>query len=185
MTPPDIGGFPLEGVADLPNVTVAFPGEHWSDAKAQEAITPGEAVVVVASGGVRMVRIAEAGDAALANRLAIALRTVQVPDVNTGPGSLGPNEIMNQVIPAGEYVHRYYSGSFHLTLFDPRRTYEFGDLVGWDADGQRPVGKDGAGSWAPNANADIDSIFEVQDFRAYGNEDGEGLLTVRSLRGQF
>jgi hypothetical protein len=185
MTPPDIGGFPLEGVGALPNVSVAFPGEHWSNRKAAEAITPGEAVVLIASGGAASMRVAEAGDGALANRVAIALRTVQQPDVNTGPGSLGPNEIMNAVIPAGEYVHAYYSGAFHLTLFDPAGTYEPGVLVGWDADGARPVGKDGTGSWAPNAAADVDSIFEVMEFRPYGNEDGEGILTVRSLRGQF
>jgi hypothetical protein len=182
MTPPDIGSFPLEGVANLPNVSLAFPGEHWSDKKAQEAITPGEAVVLDGSAGVRVV---DAGDSALAAKVGIALRTVQVPDVNTGPGSLGPNEIMNQVIPAGEYVHRYQSGGFWLTLFDPRRTYVDGDLVGWDADGQRPEGKAGAGSWAPNANADVDSIFEVISFRPYGENDGEGVLGVRFLRGQM
>src|SRR5436190_18893665 len=100
MTPPDVGNFPLAGVAALPNVSVAFPGEHWSDRKAAEAIVPGQAVVPVSSGGKLYMRVAEASDPA--TQLAIALRTVQVPDTNTGPGSLGPNEIMNQEIPQGE-----------------------------------------------------------------------------------
>jgi hypothetical protein len=60
-----------------------------------------------------------------------------------------------------------------------------GDLIGWDADGARPTGKGGTGAWAKNAAADIDSIFEVQEFRPYGNIATEGVLTVRSLRGQF
>jgi len=85
--PPTVGNFPLSGVAKLPNVTVAFPGEHWSRAKAQEPIVPGEAVVEVNQGGVLYVKRAAAADSG-SKRVAIALRTVQVPDVNTGPGSL-------------------------------------------------------------------------------------------------
>lgn len=176
------GDFPLTGVADLPNVTVAFPGEHWSNRKASEVITPGEAVVPVASGGALFMRVAESGDAA--TQLAIALRTVQHPDTNTGFGAQGPNEIMNTDIEYGEYVHAYYSGAFHLTLITPA-VYEPGDLVGWDANGARPEGKSGSGSWAKNAAADIDSIFEVMEFRPYNADGDEGILTVRSLRGQF
>lgn len=178
----DVGAFPLTGVAALPNVTVAFPGEHWSDRKASEDIVPGEAVVPVNSGGKLYMRRALAADAAA--QLAIALRTVQVPDVNNGPAALGPNEIMNQIIPQGDYVHAYYSGVFHLTLIVPD-TYEPADLIGWDENGVRPTGKGGAGAWAKNADADIDSIFEVQEFRPYNPAGDEGVLTVRSLRGQF
>lgn len=176
------GSFPLTGTADLPNVTVAFPGEHWSNRKASEAITPGEAVIPHAASGALRMRVAEAGDPI--TQLAIALRPVDHPDVNTGPNALGPNEIRNQPLAAGDYVHAYYSGAFHLTLIDPNRTYEPGQLIGWDADGARPEGKDGTGSWAPNANADIDSVFEVMEVRTVG-EDGDVILTVRSLRGQF
>lgn len=183
MTPVQQGSFPLSGTGSLPNATVAFPGEHWSNRVASgSSITPGEAVVPVNSGGKLAVQRAGASDAA--TQLAIALRPVDVPDVNTGPGALGPNEVRNQDMAVGEYVHCYYSGAFHLTLVDPARTYTPGQLIGWDVDGGRPDGKAGAGSWAPNANADIDSVFEVMEVREIG-DDGEVILTVRSLRGQF
>ena len=177
----DTGSFPLTGVADLPNVTVAFPGEHWSDRKAHTAITPGEAVVPVNSGGKLYMRVAGSGD--VITQLAIALRTVDVPDQTTGVGEKTPNAIRNTVIAQHEYVHAYYSGAFHLTLVVPD-TYVPGDLIGWDADGSRPTGKTGTGAWAKNAQADIDSVFEVIEFRPY-NASNEGVLTVRSLRGQF
>lgn len=181
----EAGSFSLTGTADLPNVTVAFPGEHWSNRKASGAITPGDAVVPVNSGGSLYMRKAVAGDTALVDQLAIALRPVDVPDPNTGPGALGPNEVRNQEIANQEYVHAYYSGAFHLTLIDPARTYTPGLLIGWDADGGRPAGKSGSGSWAPNANADLDSVFEVMEVREVGTAGGELILTVRSLRGQF
>lgn len=175
----DAGSFPLTGTADLPNVTVAFPGEHWSNRKASGAVTPGEAVVPTASAGGLYMRKAQAGDAI--TQLAIALRPVDVP--STDPDT-GPNEVRNTALAQGDYVHAYYSGAFHVTLVDPNRTYNPGDLVGWDADGARPTGKSGSGSWAPNANADIDSMFEVMEVREVG-DDGDVILTVRTLRGQF
>lgn len=179
----EAGSFELTGVGALPNVTVAFPGEKWSNRKASGAagVVPGEAVVPTASAGGLFMRPAQSGDAI--TQLAIALRPIDVPDPNTGPSSLGPNEIRNQTIEQGEYILAYYSGGFHLTLVDPSRSYKPGDLIGWDADGKRPKGKSGSGSWAPNANADIDSVFEVMEVREIGSEDK--LLTVRSLRGQF
>src|SRR4051794_39013895 len=131
MTPPDVGSFPLTQVDKLPNVTVAFPGEHWSNRKASEDIVPGEAVLPLNSGGKLYMQRAPAASAG-SRRLAIALRPVQVPDVNTGPGALGPNEIVNQKIVKGEYVHAYYSGAFHLTLIKPDATYAPGDLITWD-----------------------------------------------------
>lgn len=177
------GSFPLEGTGDLPNVTVAFPGEHWSDAVASgAAITPGAAVVLCASGETLAVRNARVDDTE--PRILLALRPVDVPDAEH-PRALGPNEIRNQSIAVGEYVHRYKSGVFHLTLVDPNRSYHVADLIGWDVDGARPSGKSGSGSWAPNANADIDSVFEVQKVREYGS-NGEVLLTVAfANRGQF
>lgn len=175
------GPFPLTGVGKLPNVTVAFNGEHWSNRFASGALVPGEAIVPAASAGKLFMRKANAEDVAL--QLAIALRPVDVPDPNTGPSALGPNEIRNQAIPDGSYVHAYYSGAFHLTLVTPA-AYNPGDLIGWDANGPRPEGKSGEGSWAKNASADIDSIFEVMEFRKI-NAKNEGILTVRSLRGQF
>jgi hypothetical protein len=178
----EAGSFPLTGTGDLPNVTVAFPGEHWSNRKASGTVTPGEAVVPDASAGGLFMRTAQASDAI--TQLAIALRPVDVPDPNSGPAALGPNEIRNTPMKQGEYVHAYYSGAFHLTLVDPNREYEPGQLIGWDANGARPEGKEGEGSWAPDANADIDSVFEVMEVREVGDE-GEVILTVRSLRGQF
>lgn len=174
------GSFPLQGTGDLPNVTVAFRGgEHWSNRIASGSITPGEAVVPVASGGKLAMRTADSGDSST-KQVAIALRPEDVPDVNTGPNALGPNEIVNQTINEGEYVHAYYppANAFHLTLVDPNRSYEPSDLIGWDADGARPAGKDGVGSWAPDANADIDSVFEVMEVREVG-DSGEVILTVR------
>lgn len=175
----DAGSFPLTGTADLPNVTVAFPGEHWSNRKASGAVTPGEAVVPDASAGGLYMRTAQAGDAI--TQLAIALRPVDDPSTNP---DTGPNEVRNTALAQGDYVHAYYSGAFHLTLVDPNRTYTPGQLIGWDADGARPSGKSGSGSWAPNANADIDSMFEVMEVREVG-DDGDVILTVRTLRGQF
>lgn len=177
------GVFPLTGVAGLPNVTVAFPGEHWSDRIASGAITPGEAVVPLGSGGKLYMRKAIAADVGL--QLAVALRTVDIPDTNLGSGSLGPNEIKNTVIANGAYIHAYYSGAFHFTLVVPDATYAPGDLIGWAATGARPTGKTGTGAWAKNATADIDSIFEVMEWRPYNTAKTEGILTVRSLRGQF
>jgi hypothetical protein len=60
-----------------------------------------------------------------------------------------------------------------------------GDLIGWDENGARPTGKGGTGAWAKNAAADIDSIFEVRSSGPTARTGTEGILTVRSLRGQF
>src|SRR5688572_25142046 len=178
----EAGSFPLTGTGDLPNVQIIYPGERWTNRVASGSITPGEAIVPVNSGGVLAMETADSGDAI--TQLAIALRPVDIPDVNNGPSALGPNEIRNQDLANGEYVMACYSGVFFLTLVDPRRTYAPSDLIGWDADGERPAGKDGVGSWAPNANADIDSVFEIMEVEEYG-DDGEVVLRVRSLRGQF
>lgn len=180
---PEAGSHLLKGVKNLPHVAVAFPGEHWSDRVASGQVIPGEAVVPAGSANARgqmIVRTAKSSDAAA--RLAIALRPVDVPDPNNGPSALGPNEVRNQAIVDGGYVHTYYSGGFVLALVDPRRTYLPGDSIGWDADGQRPEGVAGEGSWAPDANADIDGIFEVESAEKVGSDV---LLRVRSLRGQF
>jgi hypothetical protein len=179
----EIGSFPLTSVENLPNVTVIVPGtDHWSDGKASEVIVPGEAIVPINSGGKRYWRVAEASDPI--TQLAIALRTVQNPDPNTGPGALGPNEIMNTAIAVGEYVHAWHNGAFALTLITPD-TYAPADLIGWDADGVRPAGKAGTGAWAKNAAADIDSVFEVIAFKPVHGSSTVGVLEVKSLRGIF
>lgn len=178
----DTGAFPLTGVANLPNVTVAFPGEHWSDGKAAETIVPGELVVPINSGGKLYWQRAASGT--VDPRAAVALRTVQIPDVNTGPSASGPNEIVNQAIVVGEYVHAYHSGAFHLTLVTPAADYGPGDLIGWDPAAARPTGKAGNGAWKKVANA-AQAMFTVQEWRPYSANGQEGVLTVRSLRGQF
>lgn len=193
MMPPDQGSFPLSGVpagatTQLPNVSVAFPGEHWSDGKAAVPIDPGSCIVPVASGGKLYWQIAAAG--AMDPRAAIALRPVMIPDTNLGSPygtALGPNEIMNLVLNPGEYVHSYMSGAFHLTLIKPDNAYVPGDLIGWDPAGARPQGKaqtNGAGSWMRGVAA-ANALFTVQEFRPYSTDGKEGILTVRSLRGQF
>src|SRR4051812_27038488 len=106
---PSVGNFPLTGVTGLPNVTIAFPGEHWSNRIAQGAIVPGEACVPVNYGGKLAMKRAVAADST--KRMAIALRTIGIPDVAGDSGfttSLGPTEIQNLQIADGEYVHAYY-----------------------------------------------------------------------------
>jgi hypothetical protein len=182
---PEAGNFPLTGTGKLVHVAVAFPGEHWSDRVASGSITPGEAIVPAGSANARgqmIMRKAISSDALA--KLAIALRPVDVPDPNNGPAASGPNEIRNQAIADGEYVHAYYTGGFTLTLVDPRRTYVPGNTIGWDEDGQRPAGVSGAGSWAPDANADIDAFFEVLHVEKVGS-GGEVILKVRTTRAQF
>lgn len=180
----DSGSFPLSSAGDLPNVTVAFPGEHWSDGKASGAITPGSLIVPAASAGQRYWAVAASGT--LDPRSAVALRTVQIPDVNTGPSSDGPNEIMNTEIASGEYVHAYRSGAFHLTLVKPSATDYLipGTLIGWDELAARPAGKTGVGSWKKVTNS-AHALFEVHEWRPLTPGDDEGVLTVRSLRSQF
>jgi hypothetical protein len=110
MNARDAGAFPLTGVQQLANVTVAFPGEHWSDGKANEVIVPGEMIVPVNVGGKRYWNRAAAG--ALDPRAAIALNVVQSPDSATGSiysQPLGPNEIVNRAMQVGDYVHAYHS----------------------------------------------------------------------------
>lgn len=181
------GSYPLSDGTNLPNVTVAFPGEHWSNRKASGSVVPGEAVVPVNSGGSLYTRKAVSGDAT--TQLAIALRTVDVPDTNSGSiynDALGPNEIKNRTINHGEYVHSYYSGAFHLTLVAVG-TYAPGDLIGWNPSATRPTGKSGTGAWDKDANCPLAlrTVFEVQEWRPYSAGGNEGILTVRSLRGQF
>ena len=186
------GSFPLTRVDHLPHVTVANgpQARHYSHHKASGSITPGAAVYPVydatgsasvnTPGNARKLRVALASDSSKPlGQLAVALRVVDGPDVNTGPSALGPTELMNRDITDGEYVHAYYEGDFHLTLF-VTDTYQPGDLVGWDENGARPTGISGSGAWAKNSAADIDSVFEVIEWRKV-NAQNEGILTVRKL----
>lgn len=182
---PTTGAHPLTGVAKLPNVSVAHPGEIWTDRIASEPIVPGEAVMPTTVGGKLAVRIAETADLG-SPQLALAMRTVDVPDRASDSQyttSLGPNEIKNLEIAEGDYVMCAYSGVYHLTLVRPR-AWVAGELVTWNPTGARPTGKSGTGSWDVTTDPAV-AVFEVQEFRPYSANGQEGLLTVRSLRGQF
>lgn len=180
----DFGSFQLNSIAKLPNVTVAFPGEHWSDGKAASTIVPGTLVVPTSSAGKLQWTPAASGNIDL--RACIALRPVSVPDQN--PGSeyspqLTPNDIMNLPLSAGSYVHAYRSGAFHLTLIEADATYAPGDLIGWDPAGTPVSGKPGPGAWKKVSNS-AQAFFEVRDWRPLSSDDTQGVLTVHSLRVQ-
>lgn len=181
--PPVAGAFPISGVGKLPNVDIAHPGEVWSNRRAQGNIVPGACVIPVV--GARLTfKQAVALDAPDSRQVAVAMRQVEIPDVNNGPAALGPNEIVNQMIADGDWLRTYHTGVLHLTLIDPDETYEAGDIIGWNPAANRPVGKAaGAGAWSPNGILAGTDIFEVFEFRPYGGGT-EGLLTVRFLRGE-
>lgn len=201
MTFPTPGPFVLSDGSQLPNVTVAFPGEHWSNRKAGSALAPGDAVVgynsATPTGNQLFVRRAAASDNLA--QVGIALQVVSPPDINIGSiynPVLGPNEIVNRVLNPGDYVHVYYGGVFHLTTAQADATYGPGDLIGWDPAATRPTGKPqpipagstsspyAGGTW--RKGAPVGPLFEVMEFRAYGGAavSGEGILTVRTLRSQ-
>lgn len=187
MSPVKAGQFPLEGtrLAKLANVTVSFPGEHWSDGKAAEVIVPGELVMPVASaGGKRYWQRAGSADGG-DPRSAVAMQVVLVPDPNTGPSALGPNELVNKALAIGDWVHAHHSGSFILTLFTPDAGYAPGQLLRWDPAGARPAGKGGTGSWTRAGATLANAFFEVHEWQPTAGDTTIGLLHVRSLRGQF
>lgn len=187
------GAFPLTSAARLPNVTVAYPGERWSDRKASGVIAPGTAVVPVASAGKLLMRAATGGDAV--TQMAVAMRTIDVPDLNPGSiyqEALGPNEIRNLPIQAGDYILALYSGALVLTLIVPD-AYNPGDLIGWNPGGAQQTGKPTSatsgsgvsGAWGKSSNGgSLAALFEVTMFRPVNQAGTEGLLNVRSLRGQ-
>lgn len=189
----DFGSFQLTAVAKLPNVTVAFPGEHWSDARAlpaggASAIVPGTLVVPTSSAGLLYYTpIAAVGSAGLAQSC-IAARPVSVPDIN--PGSeynpqLTPNDIMNLPLAAGSFVHRHRSGAFHLTLIVADSSYAPGQLVVFDPAATPVAGKPGPGAWRRATGAEAAFAWgEVEDWRPLTNDNTQGILTVHSLRVQ-
>jgi hypothetical protein len=189
MTPPVAGAYPITGTGKLPNATVAHPGEVWSDQRAQGNIVPGAAIMPVNIAGKKGKKQIIAGDVPDRRQVAVALRQVEVPDLNSGSQyapALGPNEIVNLLIADGDYVRSYHTGVLHLTLIEPRADYAVGQLVGWNPAGARPAGKAaGNGSWTNVAGSILagTDIFEVHEpYRPYG-AGNEGILTVRFLRG--
>lgn len=182
----DFGSFQLTQVSKLPNVTVAFSGEHWSDGVAATTIYPGQFVVPSSSGGVRAWTPAASGNLDL--RGCIALRTISVPDIN--PGSeynpqLNPNDIVNLPIAQGAFVHTYRSGAFHLSLIVADGSYAPGDYVTYDPNATPAGGKPAAaGAWKKTVTAS-QAFAEVVDWRPLTADNTQGILTVHSLRGQF
>lgn len=193
-----IGAYPLTGVGKLPNVDIAFPGEVWSNKRANGVIIPGMLVKPVIVGGVGCVEpiaegdtVVDAGDGIRSQSLAIAMRQIMTPDQN--PGSqyapqLGPNEIVNLPIASNDYVRTLHSGVVNLTLVKPDLTYKEGDIIGYDPTATRPAGKAaGSGAWAKHASDDADVVAKTdllvidRPVRFYGNE-GECILTCRFLR---
>jgi hypothetical protein len=192
-----VGAYPLVGTAQLPNVDVAYPGETWSNKRANGTIVPGSCVRPVQVNGIEMVQVVAAGDAIVASgngireeQLSVALRQIMVPDIN--PGSqynpqLGPNEIVNLAIASNDYVREVKTGALHLTLVKPDAAYAVGDIIGWDAGAARPVGKaTGTGAWARMADDGSvvanTGIFEVHMAPRYYGSNNECILTVRFLR---
>lgn len=188
------GSFQLTSVGKLPNVTVAFPGEHWSDGKAGQVITPGQLIIPGGSAVTQAYRSLTstkiwtvAGSGALDPRACIALRPISVPDIN--PGSefnpqLTPNDIMNLPMPVGAYVHAYRTGAFHLTLVVADSTYTPGDLLGWDPAATPQGGKPAVGAWKKvNANPTY-ALLEVEQFQPLTSDATQGVVTVKTLRTQ-
>jgi hypothetical protein len=178
------GAYPLTGVANLPNVTIASPGEIWSDRKTSGIVIPGAAVAPVAGGAGGRIAYKQlvALDTPDIDQVAVAMRQVEIPDVNSGPGALGPNQIVNQAIAAADWLRTVHTGVLHLTLVEPRADYTPGQKVGWAVAAARPTGKaSGTGAWSNAGILSGTAIFEVREYRTYG-EDDEGILTVRFLR---
>ncbi len=180
--PPTAGAYPLTAVAKLPNVTIASPGEVWSNLRANGVIIPGAAIAPVNVGGQRYAKQLIVGDTPNIDQVGVAMRQVEVPDVNTGPSALGPNEIVNTAIANTDYLRRYMTGVLHLTLVEPRADYVPGQLIGWAVAAARPVGKAaGTGAWSNTGLLAGTTIFEVFEYRTFGVAN-EGILTVRFLR---
>jgi hypothetical protein len=191
-----VGAYPLNGTGTLPNADVASPGEVWSNKRASGIILPGSLVRPVLVGSVgSVVPIAEGdvivndGAGIRKEALAVALRQIMVPDINTGSQynlALGPNEIVNLPIADTDWVRTYHTGVLHLTLVAPDATYKEGDIIGWNPKGARPLLKAaGEGSWAKIGAANVvagTGIFIVQSPPRYFGANNECILTCRFLR---
>lgn len=191
MGSPVAGAFPIAGVGKLPNAQVAYPGEVWTNRRANGIIVPGSCVRPVAVGGRKAYRTVADGEVAGVafdqRSLAIALRPIAIPDLNNGSiygQPLGPNEIVNLLIADGDYVRTYHTGGLHLTLVEPRNDYAPSQKIGWSATAVRPAGKAaGLGAWTNVGYETGTDIFETEEVRPYGpSANNEVLITVRFLR---
>lgn len=195
----------LSATGKLPNVTVAHPGERWSDCKAAGPITPGAAIcpanfasaaasgrAETTPGNARPLKQVEASDTVDSRQVALALRTIVPPyEQSVTDGTLaddGPNELVNRVIASGEYLIEQKSGAFNLTLVEPRSDYRPSQIIGWNPAATRPAGKRGVsnaevGAWSNTSRKAGTDFLEVLEVLPYG-DNGEVLLIVRSLRSQ-
>jgi hypothetical protein len=180
--PPTAGAYPLLGVGKLPNVSVASPGEVWTNHRANGVIVPGAAVAPVNVGGKLRLKQLVALDTPNIDQVAIAARQVEVPDVNTGPGALGPNEIVNQAIADGDWVRRFVTGAYNLSLVEPRADYVPGQIIGWAPAAARPSGKAaGTGAWSNAGILAGTAVLELLEAFPYGASN-EQLLVCKFLR---
>lgn len=180
-----VGAYPLIGVGKLPNVDIAYPGEVWSNLRANGVIVPGAAIAPVQVGGKLYAKQLLAGDTPVKEQVAVAMRQISIPDTNVGSvygDPLGPNEIVNLLIPDGDWLRRYMSGVLNITLVEPRADYVPGQKIGWAPAAARPAGKAaGTGAWSSAGILTGTDIFEVFEYRSYGSAN-EGILTARFLR---
>lgn len=180
-----VGAYPLLGVGKLPNVSIAYPGDVWSNLRANGVIVPGAAIAPVSVGGKFYAKQLLAGDTPNREQVGVAMRQVSIPDENAGSvyGSpLGPNEIVNLLIPDGDWLRRYLSGVLHFTLVEPRADYVPGQKIGWNPAAARPAGKAaGTGAWSNAGILAGTDLFEVFEYRPFG-PGNEGVLTARFLR---
>ena len=204
-----VGAYPLTGTGKLPNVDIASPGEVWSNKRASGVIVPGSLVRPVVVSGVGCVipvwkedkdiiatsdeQVDLAGSEAGGNfrqeTLGIAMRQIMVPDINIGSQynpALGPNEIVNLPIASGDWVRTVHTGVVHLTLVVPDSTYEEGDVLEWDAKGERPEFKaEGKGAWRKAGGGEATKgtgILIVHTTPRYYGVKHEAILTCRFLR---
>lgn len=193
MGSPVAGAYPIGGVGKLPNASIAYPGEVWTNRRAASNIVPGSCVKPVNLSGRKGYDVVGAGEVLgtdfESDALAIALRVVEIPDASSGSiygQPLGPNEIVNLIIGSGDYVRTMHTGALHLTLVEPRADFAPGDRIGWDPGATRPAGKAaGTGAWTNEAGGFIagTDVFELEEVRPYGpSANNENLLTVRFLR---
>jgi hypothetical protein len=173
---------------------VAYPGEVWSHKRSNGVIVPGSCVRNAVVSGIECVQpvvagdtIVDTGDGLRSQDLAVALRQIMIPDVNTGSQynpALGPNEIVNLPIADQDYLRTYHSGVLHLTLVVPAADYAPGQIIGWNPTGVRPAGKaSGTGAWDHMASAKAGTgIFVVHTAPRYYGAANECILTCRFLR---
>lgn len=200
-----VGDFPLVDVGGLPNIARTHPGEHWSDIRARGLVEPGAPVFPASApadhglpevhtpGTKRWFKQVAVGDVPDTRQIALAMRPIEPPYDGEYPDGWGPNDVVNQDILEGKYVHAWYSGAFLLTLVTPRAAgYPGGSILGWNPAAVRPASKRGpaddrTGAWQLASVAGTiagTDILEVIEWDEHNATTHEGSLEVRTLRSQ-